>query len=81
MTAIQKQAIKLIQQLPDEKIQAIITLATDELSLFGFQQKTSSNNKKDAFNRLENLKLEFPSDFDADEELEKAIGEKYGFIG
>ena len=33
MTVIQEQAIQLIQQLPDDKIQAIITLATDEIHL------------------------------------------------
>ena len=81
MTAIQQQAIQLIQRLPDAKIQAIITLAADELSLLDFQQKTVSNNKKTAFARLEELNLDLPSDFDADEELENAIGEKYGFVG
>lgn len=81
MTAIQQQAIQLIRQLPDEKIQAIITLATDEISLLSFRQKAASNNKKSALDRLEKIELNLPSDFDADKELEQAIGEKYGFAG
>ena len=31
MTYIQEQAIELIQQLPDEKIQTFIALASDEI--------------------------------------------------
>lgn len=53
MTAIQQQAIQLIQRLPDAKIQAIITLATDELSLISYQQRSESSQKKEtAFSRL-----------------------------
>ncbi len=82
MTAIQQQAIQLIQRLPDAKIQAIITLATDELSLISYQQRSESSQKKEtAFSRLEELDLHIPSDFNVDKELENAIGEKYGFVG
>jgi len=77
MTAIQEQAIQLIQQLPDEKIQAIITLAADELSLIAFKRQVVLK-KKNAFARLEALDLQLPSDFKADEELKQAMEEKYG---
>ncbi len=77
MTAIQEQAIQLIQQLPDEKIQAIITLAADELSLIAFKRQVVLK-KKNAFARLEALDLQLPNDFKADEELKQAMEEKYG---
>ena len=77
MTAIQEQAIQLIQQLPDEKIQAIITLAADELSLIALKRQIVLK-KKNAFARLEALDLQLPSDFKADEELKQAMEEKYG---
>lgn len=77
MTALQEQAIQLIQQLPDEKIQAIITLAADELSLIAFKRQVVLK-KKNAFARLEALDLQLPSDFKADEELKQAMEEKYG---
>ncbi len=71
MTAIQEQAIQLIQQLPDEKIQAIITLAADELSLIALKRQIVLK-KKNAFARLEALDLQLPSDFKADEELKQS---------
>ena len=77
MTAIQEQAIQLIQQLPDEKIQAIITLAADELSLIALKRQVVLK-KKNAFARLEALDLQLPNDFKADEELKQAMEEKYG---
>lgn len=77
MTAIQEQAIQLIQQFPDEKIQAIITLAADELSLIALKRQIVLK-KKNAFARLEALDLQLPSDFKADEELKQAMEEKYG---
>ena len=77
MTAIQEQAIQLIQQLPDEKIQAIITLAADELSLIALKRQIVLK-KKNAFARLEALDLQLPSDFKADKELKQAMEEKYG---
>ena len=76
MTAIQEQAIQLIQQLPDEKIQAIITLAADELSLIALKRQVVLK-KKNAFARLEALDLQLPNDFKADEELKQAMEEKY----
>ena len=72
MTAIQEQAIQ-----PDEKIQAIITLAADELSLIALKRQIVLK-KKNAFARLEALDLQLPSDFKADEELKQAMEEKYG---
>lgn len=77
MTAIQQQAIQLIHRLPDEKIQAIITLASDELSLMAFRQRVAEKKEK-AFARLETLNLNLPEDFDAESELHQAMEEKYG---
>ena len=68
-TAIQKQAIQLIQQLPDEKIQAIITLASDEIKLINLQNTENPiRKKKKALQTLGNLNLISPEGFDADKE-------------
>lgn len=77
MTAIQEQAIQLIQQLPDEKIQAIITLASDEINLINLQNTENSIRKKKALQTLENLNLIFPEEFDAEKELREAMEDKY----
>ena len=73
MTSIQEKAILLIQQLPDDKIQAII----DEIMLTEFIHQERVSNKKKAFLKLEKLDLDLPEDFDADSELAKAMEEKY----
>ena len=63
MTIIQEQAIQLIQQLPDDKIQAIITLATDEIKLMRLEKSEKLSKKKKAIRMLENLNLKLPDDF------------------
>ena len=80
MTIMQEQAIHLIQQLPDDKIQAIITLATDEISLMKFNSIRRTDKKKAALAALEKLNLNLPADFDADNELAAALEEKYGTV-
>ena len=78
MSVIQEQAIQLIQQLPDDKIQAIITLATDEVRLMQLSNFERASKKKAALAALEGLKLDLPDNFDADRELADALEEKYG---
>lgn len=80
MTQIQEQAIQLIQQLPDEKIQAIITLASDEIKLMELRQQRCLSQKKQAFAVLENLHLNLSENFDVDSELIAALEDKYGRI-
>ena len=80
MTYIQEQAIELIQQLPDEKIQAFITLASDEIKLMDLKRQEQISKKKQAFEKLESLHLDLPDDFDADAELAAAMEAKYGTI-
>ncbi len=76
--------MQLIQQLPDEIIQAIITLATDELRLMQLDKIEKNARKKAAFAELERLTEQLssniPEDFDADRELSEALEEKYGTV-
>ena len=76
--------MQLIQQLPDEKIQAIITLATDELRLMQLDRIEKTARKKAAIAELERLveqlSSNIPEDFDADRELSEALEEKYGAV-
>ena len=78
MTLIQEQAIRLIRQLSDDKIQAIITLATDKVTLMQLSKIEKATKKKVAFTTLEGIILDLPEDFDADKELAHALEEKYG---
>ena len=78
MSMIQEQAMQLLQQLPDEKIQAIITLATDEIKLMRLSDADRLERKKAALASLESLKLDLPEGFDADKEYAEAMEGKYG---
>ena len=78
MSMIQEQAMQLLQQLPDEKIQAIITLATDEIKLMRLSDADRLERKKAALASLESLKLDLPEGFDADTEYAEAMEGKYG---
>lgn len=80
MSIIQQQAIELIRQLPDDKVQAIITLAADEIKLMHLSDAEKLYRKKAAFSDLEGLRLDLPSGFDADSEYAAALGEKYGIV-
>jgi hypothetical protein len=80
MTYIQEQAIELIQQLPDEKIQTFIALASDEIKLMDLRRHELISKKKQAFEKLEALHLDLPDNFDADAELAAAMEDKYGTL-
>ncbi len=70
--------MELIQQLPDDKVQAIITLATDEIKLMQYSELQKLEKKKAAFAALENLQLDLPDQYDPDKESADAQDEKYG---
>ena len=78
MTAIQQQAMQLIQQLPDDKVKAIITLAADEIHLMELKKQEHIAKKTNAFETLEKLDLVLPEEFDADKEYRSALEAKYG---
>lgn len=46
MTVIQEQAIQLVQQLSDGKIQAIITLAKDDVKLMRLSETERAEKRK-----------------------------------
>lgn len=77
MTVIQEQAIQLIQQLPDDKIQAIITLATDEIHLLQLKKYEKTLKKQNAIHTLDKLISDIP-EISPYDELDKALEEKYG---
>ena len=60
MTAIQQQAMQLIQQLPDDKIRAIITLAADEIHLMELKKQEETQKKRNTFETLEKIDLGLP---------------------
>ncbi len=74
MTTVQEQAIEIIKQLPDYKVEALLMLASDELELKKLRQKK----KKEALHNLLAREIELPDGFDPDKELMEALEEKYG---
>lgn len=77
MSTIKQKAIQMIENLPDDKVQALINLAADELILMRFQHNSEIRDKRQAFARLEKLNLNIPEGFDVKLELSQALGEKY----
>ena len=80
MTAIQEQAIEIIKQLPDYKVEALITLFSD-VGLPAVSDDKTLTKKKEALKRLQQADFVFSPDFDPDKELAEALEEKYGSIG
>ena len=78
MTNIQEQAVNLIQQLPDSRLQAIIRLAESEIKQLHSDNDEIYEKKKRAFLVLNSIGLDLPEDFDPDKEFAEAMEEKYG---
>jgi hypothetical protein len=78
MTNIQEQAVNLIQQLPDSRLQAIIRLAESEIKQLHSDNDEIYEKKKRAFLVLNSIDLDLPENFDPDKEFAEGMEEKYG---
>lgn len=67
-----------IMNMPDDKVKALIVLAEYEFTSLSYKQKSGIRDKREAFARPEKINLNIPADFNADSELSRALGEKYG---
>lgn len=74
MTALRKDAMDLLEQMPEDKLYFIVQIMQGVNGLYG----TDTQSTKDkAFETLESLRRKIP-DIDYDKELESYREEKYG---
>lgn len=74
MTAIRKDAITLLEQMPEDKLYFIVQIMQGINGLYGTEDQAARDR---AFEELESLRRKVPlSEYDA--ELEKYREEKYG---
>ncbi|MCM1193143.1 MAG: UDP-N-acetylenolpyruvoylglucosamine reductase [Butyrivibrio sp.] len=74
MTAIRKDAINLLEQMPEDKLHFIVQIMQGISGLYGTEDQAARDR---AFEELESLRRKVPlSEYDA--ELEKYREEKYG---
>lgn len=74
MTKIRQDAIKLLEQIPDDKIIFIIQIMQ---GMKGLYENDDKKRREEAFQRLERIRKKVP-DLDYDRELAAYQEEKYG---
>ncbi len=77
MTKIRQDAIKLLEQIPDDKIIFIIQIMQ---GMKGLYENDDKKRREEAFQRLERIRKKVP-DLDYDRELAAYREEKYGSTG
>lgn len=75
MTALKEKAVRMINNLPEEQVEYVIRYIK-EISYHSELQ--TKNIKKEAFDKLEKIRLHLTDDFDENKALEEALNEKYG---
>lgn len=88
MSALQEQAVKMINELSDDNVSFLIEVIQRLLPQKSYFSDTGDFNAEEsiqAFRRLESARAEIhqylPKDFDPDKELEEARAERYDSIG
>ena len=74
MTAIRKDAMTLLEQMPEDKLYYIVQIMQGINGLYGIEEQTSRDR---AFEELERLRRKIP-DSEYERELENYREEKYG---
>lgn len=74
MTALRKDAMELLEQMPEDKLHFIVQIMQGVSELCGTENQTIRNR---AFDRLESLRRKAPQ-LDYDNELASYREEKYG---
>lgn len=80
MTALRKEAMQLMERLPEEKFPYLIQFIR-ELEIETPTHDEEITPKMKAFMELEQMLVQASEDLDYDKELAKARDEKYGNIG
>ena len=75
MTSLRKDAIELLEQIPEDKLVFVIQIMK---GVKGLYTEENTHDKEMAFQRLEKLRKKV-SDIDYDKELNEYREEKYGY--
>ena len=75
MTALRKDAMNLLEQIPEDKLYFIVQIMQ---GIKGLYENENQIERDSAFEELENLRRKVPY-LDYDKELESYREEKYGF--
>lgn len=78
MTAERKEAMQLLERMPEDKIKPIIQYM-QRIEVFSKKKDSEVMEGLNAIKELQALAGRLPEDFDYDRELEEALEEKYGY--
>ncbi len=78
MTALQAQAVQMMDGLSDAHIKQVIDFIKEILAQNATEDENIDRKKMEAFHWLKSHPLQVPDDFDPDKERYEALREKYG---
>lgn len=78
MTAERKEAIKLLERMPDDKIKLIVQYM-QKIEILPVKTDFEVMEGLNALKEIQAMAGRLPEDFDYDKELEEALEEKYGY--
>lgn len=78
MTALQAQAVQMMDGLSDAHIKQVIDFMKEILAQNATEDENIDRKKLEAFHWLKSHPLQVPDDFDPDKERYEALREKYG---
>lgn len=78
MTALQAQAVQMMNGLSDAHIKQVIDFMKRIIAQNTMAEENIDKKKMEAFHWLQSHPLHFPDDFDPDKERYEALREKYG---
>lgn len=78
MTAERKEAIKLLERMPDDKIKLIVQYM-QKIEIMPVKTDFEVMEGLNALKEIQAMAGRLPENFDYDKELEEALEEKYGY--
>ncbi|MBP5200741.1 MAG: hypothetical protein J6Z82_08840 [Schwartzia sp.] len=78
MTALQAQAVQMMDGLSDAHIKQVIDFMKEIMAQNATEDENIDRKKLEAFHWLKSHPLQVPDDFDPDKERYEALREKYG---
>ena len=78
LTAERKEAMQLLERMPEDKIKPIIQYM-QKIEIVSKKNETEIVEGLNALKEIQALSGRLPEDFDYDAELEQALEEKYGY--
>ena len=78
MTALQAQAVQMMDGLSDAHIKQVIDFMKEIMAQNATEDEIIDRKKMEAFHWLKSHPLQVPDDFDPDKERYEALREKYG---